>query len=77
MDRRQKPTTFAQALPARNAWLGRARDRTADLRARLLTGDTEAAQVTRGTFHLLYWEHRGRQILPLRNDQGNPRRSDS
>ena len=77
MDRRQKPTTFAQALPGRNAWLGRARDRTAHLRARLLTGDAEAAQVTRGTFHLLYWEHRGRQILPLRDDQTTHRPSDS
>ena len=36
-------------------------------------GDAEAAQVTRGTFRLLYWEHRGQQIFPLLDDQKNPR----
>ncbi len=76
MDRTQPPRTFARALPGWNAWLQRARDRTAGLRTRLLTGDTEAAQVTRGTFHLLYWEHQGQQIFPLPDDQKNPRRGD-
>ncbi len=65
MDRKQQPRTSAQALSDRHAWLGRARDRTAGLRARLLTGDPEAAQVTDGTFHVLYWQHRGQQIFPL------------
>ena len=37
-------------------------------------GDAEAAQVTRGTFRLLYWEHRGQQIFPLLGDQKNRRR---
>jgi hypothetical protein len=76
MDRTQKPRTSARAWPGRSAWLREACDRTAGLRARLLTGDAEAAQVTRGTFHLLYWEHRGQQIFPLRDDQTNPRRTD-
>jgi hypothetical protein len=75
MDRTQKPRTPARAFPGGN-WLQHARDRTAGLRARLLTGDAEAAQVTRGTFHLLHWEHRGRQIYPLPGDQKNPRRGD-
>ena len=57
--------------------LREARERTVDLRARLLIGDAEAAQVTRGTFRLLYWEHRGRQILPLQdNGKTTRRRSD-
>ncbi|MFI5339722.1 MAG: hypothetical protein ACHQ7N_07780 [Candidatus Methylomirabilales bacterium] len=73
MDRTQKPRTSARALSGWNAWLRIACDRTAGLRARLLTGDAEAAQVTRGRFHLLYWEHRGQQIFPLRDDQKNPR----
>ncbi len=76
MDRTQKPRTSARVLPGQNAWLRGACERTADLRARLLTGDVEAAQVTRGRFHLLYWEHRGQQIFPLRGDQKNPRRGD-
>lgn len=76
MDRTQKPRIPTLALPGRNAWLRRACDRTAALRARLLTGDAEAAQVTRGRFHLLYWEHRGQQIFPLQDDQKNPRRGD-
>jgi hypothetical protein len=70
----QKPRIPTLALDGRNAWLRRACDRTAGLRARLLTGDAEAAQVTRGTFHLLYWEHRGQQIFPLPDDQKNLRR---
>jgi hypothetical protein len=74
MDRPQKPRTSARALPGRNAWLRGACDRTAGLRARLLTGDAEAAQVTRGTFHLLYWEHQGQQIFPLPDDQKDLRR---
>ena len=74
MDRTQKPRTSARALPGPNAWLREARDRTEDLRARLLMGDAEAAQVTRGTFRLLYWEHRGQQIFPLLDDQKTPRR---
>ena len=74
MDRTQVPRTSARALPGPNAWLRGARDRTVDLRARLLTGDAEAAQVTRGTFHLLHWEHQGQQIFPLRADRKNPRR---
>ncbi len=73
MERTQKPGTSARALPGQNAWLREARDRTVGLRARLLTGDAEAAQVTRGTFHLLHWEHRGQQIFPLEDDQKNPR----
>ena len=72
MDRTQTPRTSRRALPGRNAWLREARDRTEDLRARLLTGDAEAAVVTRGTFRLLYWEHRGQQIFPLPQDQKNP-----
>ena len=76
MDRTQKPRTLTLALFGRKAWLRIACDRTAGLRARLLTGDAEAAQVTRGRFHLLYWEHRGQQIFPLRHDQKNPRRGD-
>ncbi len=76
MDRTQKPRASARALPGSHAWLRVACDRTAGLRARLLAGDAEAAQITRGTFHLLYWEHRGQQILPLRDDQKNPRRGD-
>jgi hypothetical protein len=76
MDRTQKLRTSARALPGQNAWLRVACDRTAGLRARLLTGDVEAAQVTRGTFHLLYWEHRGQQIFPLRDDQKHPQRGD-
>jgi hypothetical protein len=76
MDRTQKPRTSARVLPGWNAWLRRARDRTAGLRARLLTADAEAAQVTRGTFHLLYWEHQGQQIFPLRDDRKHPRRGD-
>jgi hypothetical protein len=72
MERTQKPRTSARALPGRDVWLRGARDRTVDLRARLLTGDAEAAQVTRGTFHLLHWEHRGQQILPLLDDRQNP-----
>ncbi len=75
MDRTQKPRTPARAFPGGN-WLQQARDRTAGLRARLLTGDAEAAQVTRGTFHLLRWEHRGRQIYPLPDDQKTSRRGD-
>mgnify|MGYP001079079838 CR=1 FL=1 len=74
MDRTQKLRTSARALPGPNAWLRAAHDRTAGLRARLLTGDAEAAQVTRGTFRLLYWEHQGQQIFPLRDDQKNPGR---
>jgi hypothetical protein len=74
MDRTQKPRTSALALPGQNAWRRRACDRTAGLRARLLTGDAEAAQVTRGTFRILYWEHRGQQIFPLPDDQKNSRR---
>ncbi|MGD0264432.1 MAG: hypothetical protein ABSD47_05660 [Candidatus Methylomirabilota bacterium] len=74
MDRTQKPRIPTLALGGRNAWLRGACDRTAGLRARLLTGDAEAAQVTRGTFHLLYWEHRGQQIFPLPDDQKNLRR---
>ena len=76
MDWTQKPRIPTLALGGRNAWLRRACDRTAGLRARLLTGDAEAAQVTRGTFHLLYWEHRGQRIFPLRDDQKTPRRTD-
>ena len=76
MDRTQKPRTSARALPGWNAWLRGACDRTAGLRARLLMGDAEAAQVTRGTFHLLHWEHRGQQIFPLPDEQTNPRRGD-
>ncbi len=76
MDRTQTPRTSARALPGPNAWLRAARDRTVGLRARLLTGDAEAAQATRGTFHLLRWEHRGQQIFPLLDDQKNPRRGD-
>lgn len=76
MNRTQKPRTSARALLGWNAWLRGACDRTAGLRARLLTGDAEAAQVTGGRFHILYWEHRGKQIFPLRHDQKNPRRSD-
>ena len=72
MNRTQKPRTFALAWPGQNGWLRKACDRTEGLRARLLTGDAEAARVTRGTFHLLYWEHRGEQIFPLRDDQKNP-----
>ena len=74
MERTQTARTSARALPGRNARLRGARGRTAGLRARLLTGDAEAAQVTRGTFHLLHWEHRGQQIFPLPDDQKNPRR---
>jgi hypothetical protein len=78
MDRTQTPRTAAHGLPDRAAWLGRARDRTAQLRARLLTGDAEAALVTRSTFHLLHWEHRGQQIFPLQDGRknANPRRGD-
>ena len=76
MDRTQKPRTSARAWPGRSAWLRMGCERTAGLRARLLTGDAEAAQVTRGRFHLLYWEHRGQQIFPLRNDQKHPQRGD-
>lgn len=76
MDRTQTPRTSARTWPGRSAWLREACGRTAGLRARLLTGDAEAAQVTRGTFHLLYWEHRGQRIFPLRDDQKNPRRTD-
>lgn len=61
-------------LTGRNSWRRRACDRTAGLRARLLTGDAEAAQVTRGRFHLLYWEHQGQQIFPLLDAQEPPRR---
>jgi hypothetical protein len=75
-DKTRKPKTRARALPGWNASLRMACDRTVGLRARLLTGDAEAAQVTRGRFHLLYWEHRGQQIFPLRDDQENPRRGD-
>ncbi len=74
MDRTQIPRTSARALPGPNAWLREARDRTAGLRAQLLTGDAEAAQVARGTFHLVHWEHGGQQIFPLTDDQKNPRR---
>lgn len=74
MDQTQKPRTSARALPDRNTRLREESDRTVDLRARLLTGDAEAAQVARGTFRLLYWEHGGREILPLPDDQKNPRR---
>ena len=74
MDRTQVPRTSARALPGANAWLRGARYRTVGLRARLLTGDVEAAQVTRGTFHLLHWEHRGQQIFPLPEDRKTPRR---
>ena len=72
MDRTQKPRSPVLELPGRNSRLRLACDRTAGLRARLLTGDSETAQVTRGRFHLLYWEHRGQQIFPLRDDQKNP-----
>jgi hypothetical protein len=61
-------------LPDRNTRLREESDRTVDLRARLLTGDAEAARVARGTFRLLHWEHQGQQILPLPDDQKNPRR---
>ena len=74
MDRTEKPRTFARAVPGRNARLRGARNRTAGLRARLLTGDAEAAQVARGTFHLLHGEHRGREIFPLPDDHRTPRR---
>jgi len=74
MDRAQKPGTSARALPGRNGWLRGACNRTAGLRARLLTGDAEAAQVIHATFHLLRWEHRGQQIFPPLDDQQNPRR---
>jgi len=74
MDRTETPRTSACALPGRSAWRRRACDRTAGLRARLLKGDVEAAQVTRGTFHFLYWEHRGQQIFPLPDAQETPRR---
>jgi hypothetical protein len=76
MDRTQTPGTSARALPGRNAWQRGACERTAGLRARLLTGDAEAAQVIRDTFHLLRWEHRGQQIYPLPDDQKTPRRGD-
>ena len=76
MDRTQKPKASARVLPGQDAWLRAACDRTAGLRTRLLMGDAEAAQITRGTFHLLYWEHRGQQIFPLRDDHKNPRRGD-
>jgi hypothetical protein len=69
MDRTQTPRISALALSGRNAWRRRACDRTAGLRARLLAGDAEAAQVTRGRFHILYWEHRGQQIIPGPDDQ--------
>jgi len=74
MDQTQRPRTAARALPDRNTRLREESDRTVDLRARLLTGDAEAAQVARGTFGLLHWEHQGQQILPLPDDQKNPRR---
>ncbi len=76
MDRTQTPRTSAPALPGPNAWRRGACDRTAGLRARLLTGDAEAAQVIRDTFHLLHWEHRGQQIFPLPDDPKTPRRGD-
>ncbi len=76
MDRTQKPRTSRRALPDPNAAPREARDRTVGLRARLLTGDAEAARVTRGTFHLLHWEHRGQQIFPLPDHQENPQRGD-
>ena len=76
MDRMQRPSASARALPDRHAWGRGAHARTAGLCARLLAGDAEAAQVTRGTFHLLHWEHRGQQIFPLRDDQKNPRPGD-
>ena len=72
MDRTQKARTSARASPGRNAWLREARERTVGLRARLLTGDVEAARVTRGTFHLLHWEHWGQQIFPLLDDPNTP-----
>ena len=75
-DQTQRPKTRARALLNWNASLRMACDRTAGLRARLLMGDAEAAQITRGRFHLLYWEHRGQQIFPLRDGQENPRRAD-
>jgi hypothetical protein len=74
MNQTQKLRTSARTLPGQNAWLRVACDRTAGLRARLLAGDPEAAQITRGRFHLLYWEHRGQQIFPLRDDQKHPQR---
>ncbi len=73
MDRMQKPRISRRALPDPNAGPREARHRTVGLRARLLTGDAEAAQVARGTFHLLHWEHQGQQIFPLPEDQKNPR----
>ena len=69
MDLTQTPKIPMLALTGRNSWQRRACDRTAGLRARLLTGDAEAAQVTRGRFHILYWEHRGQQIIPGPDDQ--------
>ena len=74
MDRTPTTRTSARALPGQNVALRGAHDRTEDLRARLLTGEAEAAQVTGGTFHLLHWEHRGQQIFPLLDDQKNLRR---
>jgi hypothetical protein len=74
MNQTQNAKTTARPLSAGNVWMREARDRTADLRARLLTGDAEAAQVTRSTFHLLRWEHLGRRIFPLPDDQVNPGR---
>ncbi|HSC71682.1 MAG TPA: hypothetical protein VLH58_10040 [Candidatus Methylomirabilis sp.] len=76
MDRTQKPRIPFGVLPGRSARLRIACDRTAALRARLLTGDAEAAEVTRGRFHLLYWEHQGQQIFPLRDEQKRPHRGD-
>ena len=74
MDRTQTPRTAARGWAARSTWMREACDRTAGLRARLLTGDAEAAQIARGTFRLLYWEHGGRELLPLPDDQKTPRR---
>ena len=74
MARTQTPRTAARGWPVRSAWMREACDRTAGLRARLLTGDAEAAQIARGTFRLLYWEHGGREILPLPDDRKNLRR---
>jgi len=47
-----------------------AQDRTRSLRERALGGDAEAARLLRDHFHLLYWEHEGRQIVP-RETAGN------
>ncbi len=43
-----------------------AQDRTRELRDRLLRGDAGAAALLRDGFHLTYWEHRGKQLLPPR-----------